>query len=192
MIYLLLFIEFFKIGLFTFGGGYAMIPLLKESCASHAWLEESDLYSFIGIAESTPGPIAVNLATFVGYSQGNVLGAIVATIGVILPSFIIILLIACLLSKIMDNKYVKGFLEGVKPVAIGLILVAGLSLFYKEIGFTSLNEFSFNLSFIICFSLLLVLYVTYLVIKKKRINSILFIALSAAVGIGISYLLELR
>ena len=192
MIYLLLFIEFFKIGLFTFGGGYAMIPLLKETCASQSWLEESDLYSFIGIAESTPGPIAVNLATFVGYSQGNVLGAIVATIGVILPSFIIILLIACLLSKIMDNKYVKGFLEGVKPVAIGLILVAGLNLFYKEIGFTSLNEFSFNLSFIICFSLLLVLYVTYLVIKKKRINSILFIALSAAVGIGISYLLELR
>ncbi len=192
MIYLLLFIEFFKIGLFTFGGGYAMIPLLKETCTSHSWLEESYLYSFIGIAESTPGPIAVNLATFVGYSQGNILGAICATIGVILPSFIIILLIACLLSKIMNNKFVAGFLDGVKPVAIGLILVAGLSLFYKEIGFTSLSEFNFNLSFIICFFLLLVLYVLYLVIKKKRINAILFIIISAAVGIGISYLLELR
>jgi chromate transporter len=188
MIYLLLFIEFFKIGLFTFGGGYAMIPLLKETCLAYNWMDEESLYSFIGIAESTPGPIAVNLATFVGYSQANILGAVVATLGVVTPAFIIIILIACLLSKIMENKYVKGFLNGVKPVAIGLILVAGLSLFSKSLGFTSINEFSLNLSFLICFGILSVFYIVYLIIGKKKINSILFILIAAIFGIGISYL----
>ena len=96
-IYLLLFLEFFKIGLFTFGGGYAMIPLVKEVVLEYGWLTESEFYNFIGICESTPGPIAINMATYIGARQGDLLGSICATVGVILPSFIIIILIAALL-----------------------------------------------------------------------------------------------
>ena len=90
MILFTLFIEFFKIGLFTIGGGYAMIPLVKETVLNYNWLSESEFYDFIGICESTPGPIAVNMATYVGSTQGGILGSICATLGVILPSFIII------------------------------------------------------------------------------------------------------
>ena len=97
MIYLLLFLEFLKIGLFTFGGGYAMIPLIRETVVARMWLTENEFYDFIGICESTPGPIAINMATYVGSTQAGFLGAVCATIGVILPSFIIIILIASIL-----------------------------------------------------------------------------------------------
>ena len=92
MIYLQLFLTFLKIGAFTFGGGYAMIPLIRESVLGYGWLSEEQILNFIAIAESTPGPIAVNMAAFVGASQAGILGALVATLGVVLPSFIIILL----------------------------------------------------------------------------------------------------
>ena len=92
MIYLTLFLEFFKIGLFTFGGGYAMIPLVKELVLKYNWLTETEFYDFLGLCESTPGPIAVNMATYVGYEKGDVLGSVLATFGVVLPSFLIILL----------------------------------------------------------------------------------------------------
>ena len=122
MIYLLLFFEFFKIGLFTFGGGFAMIPLVEEVVLQHNWLSESAFYNFIGVCESTPGPIAINMATYVGSMQGGLLGSIVATLGVVLPSFIIILIIASVLKKFTDNKYFKAFIKGVKPVVVALIL----------------------------------------------------------------------
>ena len=130
MIYLLLFLEFFKIGLFTFGGGYAMIPLVKDVVISYSWLTEGEFYDFIGVCESTPGPIAINMATYVGNTQGGVLGGVVATLGVVLPSFIIILLIAMILKNFIKNKYVQGFLKGVQPIIVSLILVAGLTLLY--------------------------------------------------------------
>ena len=106
-IYLLLFLEFFKIGLFTFGGGYAMIPLVEETVVARGWISESAFYDFIGVCESTPGPIAVNMATYVGSVQGQlangvfggVFGSICATLGVVLPSFLIILAIAALLKN---------------------------------------------------------------------------------------------
>ncbi|MEG1535501.1 MAG: chromate transporter, partial [Clostridia bacterium] len=116
-----LFITFFKIGLFTFGGGYAMIPLIKEEVIGHGWLTEKLILDFIGISESTPGPIAVNLATFVGSSQGGFLGAMCATIGVVLPSFIIILIIAAVFKNFSKNKYVAMIMKGIKPVILGLI-----------------------------------------------------------------------
>ena len=97
MIYLQLFIEFFLIGLFTFGGGYAMIPLVRETVLENGWLTEAQFYDFIGVCESTPGPIAVNMATFIGSDQAGVLGSICATLGVVLPSFIIILIIAIII-----------------------------------------------------------------------------------------------
>ena len=105
MIFWTLFIEFFKIGLFTIGGGYAMIPLVRETVISYGWLPEGEFYDFLGICESTPGPIAINMATYVGSVQGGIFGSFCATMGVVLPSFIIILLIASILKNFTENKY---------------------------------------------------------------------------------------
>lgn len=128
-----LFIVFFQIGLFTFGGGYAMIPMMQDLLVDkYQWVSESQLLNFIAVSESTPGPFAINMATFVGSSQANVLGAIVATIGVVLPSFIIILLIAKLFTNFSKNKYVKSALKGIRPVVVGLILSVAISLVYNS------------------------------------------------------------
>ena len=135
MIYLTLFLEFFKIGLFCFGGAFGMIPLIEETVTKYAWLSESEFYAFLGVCESTPGPIAVNMATYIGSSQGGVLGSIAATLGVVTPSFIIILLVASLLKGLTDNKHFRGFLSGVKPVIIALILSAGAVLAAKSAGY---------------------------------------------------------
>ena len=117
MIYAVLFFEFFKIGLFCFGGAFGMIPLIEETVTEHGWLSETQFFDFVGVCESTPGPIAVNMATYVGSTQGGLLGSICATLGVVTPSFIIILLIASVLKNFTENRYFKGFLKGVKPVA---------------------------------------------------------------------------
>ena len=116
MIYLELFYEFFIIGLFTFGGGYAMIPLIKETVLTNEWLTIDEFYRFVGVCESTPGPIAVNMATYVGSTQGGFLGSICATLGVVLPSFIIILLIAMLLKNFV--KKTPNMLEKSKNYVI--------------------------------------------------------------------------
>jgi len=186
MIYLYLFLEFFKIGLFTFGGGYAMIPLVKEVVLKYNWATESDFYNFLGVCESTPGPIAVNMATYIGSTQGGPLGSILATFGVVLPSFIIIVLVATILRKIIKNKYFQAFLDGVKPVVIGLILSTGTMLVIKCLGFVSLNEFNFDYkSLIIFITISFIFYFTKIVFKKK-INTILLIIISALLGILIS------
>jgi len=111
MIYLQLFLEFFKVGLFCFGGAFGMIPLIEETVVTRGWLTESEFFNLIGVCESTPGPIAVNTATYVGSVMGGPMGSIVATLGVVLPSFLIILLIAAVLKNLTDNKYFKGFMR---------------------------------------------------------------------------------
>lgn len=184
MIYLKLFLEFFKIGLFTFGGGYAMIPLVKEAVLTNGWLSENRFYDFIGVCESTPGPIAVNMATYIGSVQGGLLGSIVATLAVILPSFIIILLIASILKKIIKNKYIQYFLSGIKPVVIGLILSTGITLVVKSIG-TSFTNFSFDLKGFLIFMIITILYLFTKLVFKKKINSIILILLSSVLGIVI-------
>ncbi len=115
-----LFWMFFKIGLFTFGGGYAMIPLIEQELVGGGYIEQTLLYDFIGIAESTPGPIAINMATFIGTHELGVLGAVAATIGVALPSFIIILLIASVGSKFLNSRIVNEAFKGLKPAVIDL------------------------------------------------------------------------
>ena len=115
MIYLLLFVEFFQIGAFTFGGGYAMISLIRERMLAHGWLTETELLNMIAVAESTPGPIAINMATFVGASQGGLFGSIVATLGVVMPSFLIILLIAAILKNLLKYDSVQAFLGANQP-----------------------------------------------------------------------------
>ena len=183
MIYLILFLEFFKIGLFTFGGGYAMIPLIKEVVLNYEWLSETEFYDFIGICEITPGPIAINMASFVGFNQAGLLGCIISTLGVIIPSFIIIVLIASIFKNFINNKNVKYFFNGVRPIIIGLILSSGLVLLFKSLGYVSLKEFNFNfISMIICICLILILLVCKFVFKKKM-NNVLFIVISAILGI---------
>ena len=189
MVYLYLFLEFFKIGLFTFGGGYAMIPLVKEVVLKYGWLTEEGFYNFIGVCESTPGPIAINMATFVGAEQGGILGSIVATLGVVLPSFIIILLVASLLKRFIKNKYVQAFLKGVKPVVLGLILSTGLVLLAKVVGYQSLELFNFDLASVICFAIILAIYLLTKLLFKKKINNILLICMSAVIGLVVCIIL---
>jgi len=185
MIFLELFWTFFKIGLFTFGGGYAMIPLIQQEVLGNGWLDSEMLYNFIGISEATPGPIAVNMATFVGSTVGEgvggsaILGAICATIGVVLPSFIIILIIAALLKNFMQNKIFAKILSGIKPVVVGLIFAAGAMLVYNN---AAKEEFDFvALALMVIMAILSIAY-KRLSKKKKDLSPILMIVISAALG----------
>ena len=117
-----LFWNFLMIGALSFGGGYGMISLVRETVLSNGWLTESEFLSFIAVSESTPGPLAVNMATFVGSSQGGFWGALVATLGVVLPSFLLLLLIAAVLRNLMKYRGVEAFLSGVRPCVVALIL----------------------------------------------------------------------
>ena len=191
MIYLQLFYEFFIIGLFTFGGGYAMIPLIQDATVNNGWLTLEEFYNFIGICESTPGPIAVNMATYVGSTQGGILGSLCATIGVVLPSFIIILLIAAILNKLTTNKYFKNFIKGVRPVIVSLILFAGIKLLLNCIGINiqTLNV-SINFISIIIFVLIFGIYLLITKVFKKKLSAIYIIMISAVLGIIISFIFE--
>ncbi|MBQ6348316.1 MAG: chromate transporter [Clostridia bacterium] len=121
-----LFAVFFKIGLFTFGGGYVMLPLIRQETLSRGWMDEQTLVRFIGICESTPGPIAVNMATFVGSTRAGLAGATCATLGVVLPALLVMLLIAAVLKGFRENALVRSAMSGIRPVVAGMILAAGL------------------------------------------------------------------
>ena len=191
MIYLTLFLEFFKAGLFTIGGGLAMLPILEEAVVKHNWLTEAQFYDFVGICESTPGPIVVNVATYVGSVKGGILGSLSATLGVVLPSFIIILLIASILKNFTENKYFKGFISGVKPVVAALITSTGLILTAKVLGYVSVKSFDFDLKKTVIFVLLLGVYFLVQHFFKKKLSSVVLILIAIALGIGVSLLFEL-
>ncbi len=179
---LLMMWTFFKIGLFTIGGGYAMIPMIEEQAISYGWITELQLLDFLAVSESTPGPFAVNMATFIGFSQGGVIGAVLTTFAVIAPSFIIILIVAKFLKSFSDNKTVIGILSGIKPVVVGLLIGVVLSLVYRGVttdGF-DINNFSFKqIDFRV-----VIIFVIVLVISKifKKINPIFLIVISGALG----------
>lgn len=126
MIYLDLFLGFLRVGCFAFGGAYGAIPLIRDVVLSYGWLTDETLTYMIAVSESTPGPIMVNLATYVGSSQAGALGAALATSAVVLPSFLVILLVTIALKDILKNKYVQAVLRGLKPCIIGIILATGL------------------------------------------------------------------
>ncbi len=188
MIFLELFWTFFKIGAFTFGGGYAMIPLITEQVMAHKWMSMEQLINFIAVSESTPGPFALNIATFVGTETAGVLGALCATFGVVLPSFIIILIVAKFYLAFKKSKPIQGAMSGLRPAAIGMIASAvisvGATVFFPE-GF-NLNVFT-TYSFIV--SAVIFALMAFLGIKKK-VHPILLIAISAALGILTGYLGE--
>jgi chromate transporter len=191
MTLLILFLEFFKVGLFCFGGAFGMIPLIEEIVLAHGWLSASQFYDFIGVCESTPGPIAVNMATYVGSTQAGLLGSIAATCGVVMPSFIIILLIASVLKNFSQNRYFKGFLRGVKPVIVALILSTGLILLAKNVGYVSVSAFQPNWVKIVIFTLLAASFFGAKKLFGKKLSSISLILLAAALGIGVSFLANL-
>ena len=180
-----LFLTFFKLGLFTFGGGYAMIPLLTDEVLSHGWLAQQEIMNFIAVAESTPGPIAVNMATFIGSSQAGFGGAVLATLGVVLPSFIIIILIASVVTGLMKFKGVKAFLSGVRPVVIGLILATGIIMFITVIlGLNHIGQkVAFDWKALVIFGIISVTNFIYKKFNKKALSPIILILISAVLGI---------
>ena len=190
MILIILFLEFFKIGLFTFGGGYAMIPLVEETVLKHNWLKESEFYNLIGVCESTPGPVAINMATYVGSNQAGLLGSIVATLGVVLPSFIIILIIASVMKNLTKNRFVKSFMEGVKPIIAALIISTGILLLIKAVGFISFSQFKPDFISIIILAILFIIYFVFTGLLKKKVSAIALIVISAVLGIVVSLLAQ--
>lgn len=185
MILLDLFLTFFEIGLFTFGGGYAMISLVVEKTVANGWLAESQILNMIAVSESTPGPIAINMATFVGSSQAGILGSVCATLGVVLPSFIIILLISMVMKNFLKYKGVNAFLSGVRPCVVALILGTGITLFLSTLfGFKSIKTsgFSPDIKGIIIFAVVIAFAMIYKKLTKKKPSTILVILLSAVMG----------
>lgn len=135
MIFLDLFLTFFKIGAFTFGGGYAMLPLIQEEVISKGWIKADELVNFIAVAESTPGPFAINISTYIGSEMGgaygffgHIFGSFCSTLGCVLPSFIIILIAAHFFEKFKESKVIRGIMSGLKPAVIGLIAAAVISI----------------------------------------------------------------
>ena len=180
-----LFLTFLKIGTVSFGGGYAMIPLLTDEVLIHGWLTESEILNFIAVSESTPGPIAINMATFIGSSQAGFWGSVLATLGVVLPAFFIMLLIASVIGGLMKFAGVKAFLHGIRPVVTGLITATGFWLFLSVV--ISLknvyNPISFDYKALVIFCIIALYNAIYKKITKKKISVIWLIIISAFLGI---------
>jgi len=181
---LTLFWMFFKIGLFTFGGGYAMIPLIQQELVGGGYIEASLLYDFIGISESAPGPVAINMATFIGMNQYGILGAVATTLGVALPSFIIILLIATLGSKLIESKGVGMAFKGLKPAVIGLIFSVSVVLISHAIfPMIHFDQLHFDFSIFNWRTLIIMGFVLLAAFFYKKISPIQVIMISALLGI---------
>lgn len=191
MIYLTLFLEFFKVGLFCFGGAFGMIPLIEETVMHYDWLSESEFFDLIGVCESTPGPVAVNMATYIGSVQGGIFGSIAATLGVVMPSFLIILLVASVMKNLTENRVFRGFMQGVKPVIVALILSTGVILLVKAVGAADLAVSSQDIVPMLIFALLAAVYFGYGRITGKKLSSVLLILISAGLGVAVSLLGEL-
>lgn len=184
MIYLKLFLTFLEIGAVSFGGGYGMISLIRDKVLTNGWLTEGELLNMIAVSESTPGPIAVNMATFIGSSQGGVLGSLVATLGVILPSFLIILLIAAVIRNFLKYSGVKAFLGGVRPCVVGLILATAITMFMSNLlGFSAIGDaVSPDLYGIAIFAIIALFAFLMKKLAKKKVSPILLILISAGLG----------
>ncbi len=182
MICLDLLIGFLKVGLFAFGGAYGAIPLIRDVVLSYGWLDDEMLTYMIAVSEGTPGPIMVNLATYVGSSQAGFWGALIATAAVVLPSFITILLIMVPLKKLLKNSYVQAVLRGMKPCIIGIILATGLYMILHNC-FNDLTSISANTAMVVMTAVLSGSYYGSRKILKNGISPINLIGISAVAGI---------
>lgn len=185
MIYLELFWSFLKIGALSFGGGLGMVSLIREECIGNGWLTEAELLNLIGVAESTPGPIAVNIATFVGSGEAGFFGALLATLGVVLPSFIIILLVAAFFGGLLRLRAVRAVLDGMRPSIVGLIIgmsaILCLSLLF---GISTVKSTpSFDVVGAVILGACALTAFVYKKIRKKAISPIILIIFSALLGV---------
>lgn len=192
MIYLQLFFEFFKTGLFAIGGGMATIPFLEKMADKTGWFTQTDLANMIAVGESTPGPIGVNMATYVGYVTGSqqggvfyaIVGSVTATLGLVTPSVIVILIIASILKSFRDNRYVNHAFYGLRPASTGLIAAAGISVIAPTLlcmNSLTVLPTTINWKGMILAAILFVL--TNFVKPTKKLHPIVFIGASAVVGI---------
>ena len=182
MIYLELLIGFLKVGLFSFGGGYAAVPLIRETVLAYGWLDDARLADLIAVSESTPGPIMVNLATYVGALQGGVLGAIIATTASILPAFLIVLVFMKLMQKAFKNEHINGALDGVKPAIAGIILATGAYMAANNVA-TFSPKIAFDIKALCLTAALAVIYFGSRKFIKKGISPIILILISAVAGV---------
>lgn len=187
MIYLRLFWEFFKVGLFSVGGGLATLPFLYSLGAKTGWFSTADVANMLAVSESTPGPIGVNMATYVGFDCGGVLGGVVATLGLVTPSVIVIVLIAMALQAFRTNKYVDAAFYTLHPASTGLIAAAGWSVFALVLVNLDAYRVSYQLADLLQWKNLLLFAViwvlTNLVKPLKKLHPVVFLALAAVVGI---------
>ena len=182
MICIDLFLGFLKVGCFAFGGAYGAIPLIRDVVMSYGWLSDELLTYMIAVSESTPGPIMVNLATYIGSSQAGFLGAVVGTLAVVLPSFLIILLVTASLKTALKNKYVQAVLRGLKPSVIGIVLATGIYMVLKNC-FGTVAALKMNLQAMIITALLAASLFGYKKFAKKKLSPIILIIISAAAGV---------
>ena len=188
MIYLDLFWTFFKIGAFTFGGGYAMIPLIQSEVTSHGWMTAEEVVNFVAVSESTPGPFAVNASTYVGAQTAGLPGAFCATLCVVLPSFVIILVVAGCLDRFRKSRVVQGCMSGLRPAVIGLIgaaaVTTGKTVFFPAgISLTGLSTPAFYSAAVI--------FLLMLLPALKKVHPILIIVASAVLGITAGFLINI-
>lgn len=184
MIYLDLLWTFFKIGALTFGGGYAMLPLIQAEVASHGWISNEELINFIAVSESTPGPFAVNISTYVGITTGGLPGAFCATLGVVLPSFVIILIVAKCFEQFKKSLIVSGCMSGLKAAVIGMIGASVVSIaqtVFFENGISASVFGSTEFWIAVC------IFTVMLILACKKVHPILIICISAIMGIAANY-----
>lgn len=168
-----LFFTFLKIGVFTIGGGYAMIPLIKDYILKYSWATSSEILEFIGISESTPGPFAINISTFIGFKNGGILGSIFSTLGVVLPSFVIIIIIFKCFNKFKNNKCIQYILKNLRPIILSLLIYSILNLSFKIF----LNGANINSKELLIFIALLLLQI------KFKFSTIKIILISGLFGV---------
>ena len=180
MIYLQLFWEFFKTGLFSVGGGLATLPFLYGISDAYGWFSHADLADMVAVAESTPGPIGINMATYAGIRTAGLFGGVVATFGEVMPAFIITLLVASMLTRYSENKYVKSVMSTLRPLSVGLICAAMLSVWRVALLHAGASGFAgrFNWTAIALFAVL-----TFVAFCFKKLHPIVVILLGAAAGV---------
>lgn len=185
MIYFDLFFTFLKVGAFAFGGGYAMLSLIGDSVLKFGWMTEEELLNFAGVETVIPGPIAVNMATYIGYEQGGFLGALLATVGVVLPSFIVILTVAAFIKNLLRIPPVKTFIASMRPALGGLILSVGvtmaLTVFFGVDTVNNIN-FSFDWRTLIVLAVVIAVPLVWKRFKKKEFSSVLLVLIAGVLG----------
>jgi len=186
MIYLRLFLEFFKVGLFAVGGGMATFPFLEDLAVKTGWYTQLQLADMIAVSESTPGPIGVNMATYVGFSVAGIPGSVIATLGLITPSVIIILIIARVLAKFRDSRLVKDLFYGLRPASAGLIAAAGFAVVVLSLVDKSASGLEMIHWKGVALGVVMLL-LTRKVKQTKGLHPVVFIALSAVVGAVFSF-----